>query len=412
MCGASLAEEAAPEEKEAETQPELPGWVRALIVVALALLILSAGGFGLYTLMTAEPQIEDTTPTATSTRTPTTTPTPTPTQTPTATPTPTPVPPLAHQVQEGETLIDIAVAHEVTVEEIQAINPGLDPNQIQVGQVILIPVPTPTPGPTSTLDPSVPTPTPPDYIVHIVSPGETLGTIAEQYAEQYPEVGISVHSIRDANDLPLDDDTIRVNQSLIIPLSTPAPSPSPTVDPNATPTPVPPYLAPPLLSPPNGAIIVGNDEPILLQWASISILRDDERYALTLSQPSGGAISATIHTRATAWRVPPDLMPAPDTGGREFHWQVQVVQEARGGDDTLVPIYEKVGAPSAVRTFTWLEVTPTPSMTPSPTPTPTNTPTPTPTPTSTPTATSSPTPTSTPTRVPTRAPTLTPTPTP
>jgi len=395
MCGASLLE------REPETPPEkekaprkLPGWARALIVVGLALLILSAGSFGLYKLMSTEPEPESLPPTATPTRTPTATPTTTPTRTPTPVPTPTSVPPFAHQVQEGETLSDIASSYDVTIEEIRGLNPSLDPNLLQVGQVILIPVATPTPGPTSTLDPNLPTPTPPDYVVHIVSPGETLGTIAEQYAEQYPSAGVSVQSIRNANDLPADDDTIRINQSLIIPLSTPEPSPTPTMDPNATSTPIPPYSAVPLLSPPSGAIMVGDDVPILLQWASVDTLRDDEWYALTLSQPSGGVISATAYTHATAWRVPVNLMPALDTEPREFQWQVQVVQETRGSDG--VPVYRNIGAPSEVRVFTWLEVTPTPTMTPTPTPTPTITPTPTPTSTPTPTATSTPTPTSSP----------------
>jgi LysM repeat protein len=312
-------------------------------------------------------------------------------------------------VQEGETLIDIASSYDVTIEQIQSLNPGLDPDLLQVGQVILIPAATPTPGPTTTLDPNVPTPTPPEYIVHIVSSGETLSTIAERYAEQYPEAGVSVQSIRVASDLPPDDDTIRVNQSLIIPLGTPAPAPTPTTNPNATPTPLPSYRAPPLLSPADGAIVVGNKEPILLQWASVGLLRDDEWYALTLSQPSGGVISATAYTRATAWRVPLDLMPSL-RGVREFYWQVQIVKETRGGDDPAA--YEEAGVPSQVRTFVWLEVTPTPSKTPSPTPTPTITPSPTPT--STPTRTPTPTPTSTftPTAIPTRIPSPSPSPTP
>jgi len=359
MCGASLVEEeAAPAEKG---QQGLPGWARALIVVALALAILSAGGFGLYTLLTAEPEPEpeNVTPTTTPTRTPTATPTSTPTQTPTPTSTPTPIPPLVHQVQPGETLSDIAVANDTTVEKILALNPDVDSDLIQAGQLLLIPVATPTPGPTSTLEPGVPTPTPPDYIVHIVARGETLSTIAEKY-------DVSVESIRAASDLPPGDDTIFVNQSLTIPMGTPMPSPTPTIDPNATPTPVPPYSAPPLLSPPDGAVLVGSEEPILLQWASVSVLRNDEWYELTLSQPPGGVVSATIHTRATAWHIPLDLLPTTNADEREFRWRVQVVQEARDRDGALV--YQKAGAPGQVRTFIWLEPTPTP--TPSPTPAP------------------------------------------
>ena len=362
MCGASLVEEEAAAE-EIERRRRLPGWARVLIVVTLALAILSAGSFGLYTLLNAEP--ENLTPTVPPTRTPTDIPTSTPTRTPTPTSTPTAIPPLVHQVQEGETLILIAEENDTTVEAILALNPDVDPELIQVGQLLLIPVATPTPGPTSTLDPGVPTPAPPDYVVHVVVPGDTLSSIAEQY-------GISVALIRTANELPANDDTIRPNQSLVIPIGTPVPSPTPTVDPNATPTPVPPYMAPPLLSPPDGATIVGNDEPILLQWASVSVLRDDEWYELELSQTSGGE-EATIHrTRTTAWRMPIELLSASVAERREFRWKVQVVRETRDRDDQL--IYEGAGTPSETRTFTWLEPTPTPTSTSTPGPSPTPTP--------------------------------------
>lgn len=359
MCGASLVEEEAP--PEAPVQRGLPAWARVVIVILLALVILSAGSFALYTLLNAEPDPENVTPTASPTRTPTATPTSTPTQTPTPTSTPTPIPPLVHQVQEGETLIDIAVMHDTTVEAILALNPGVEPALINVGQVLLIPAVTPTPGPTSTLEPGVPTPTPTDYIVHVVAPGDTLISIAEEY-------DVSVMLIRAANDLPPDDDTIRVNQSLVIPMGTPVPSPTPTVDVNATPTPVPPYPAPPLLSPPDGATLVVSDKPILLQWASVSVLHDDEWYELTLFQPPGGVVSVTTHTRATAWRVPLDLPRVSDTGTRQFRWQVQVVREAQNRSGEL--IYEEAGDSSEVRAFTWLIPTPTPTHTPSPTPTP------------------------------------------
>jgi len=278
-----------------------------------------------------------------------------------AVPTPTPIPPLVHQVQEGETLIDIAALHDTTVAAIAALNPDVDAELILPGQILLIPVPTPTPGPTSTLDPSVPTPTPPDYIVHIVAPGETLSTIAEKY-------DVSMASIRAASELPPGDDTIFVNQSLTIPLGTPMPSPTPTVDPNATATLPPPYPAPPLLSPPDGAILVEGNEPILLQWASVSVLRDDEWYEVSVSQPAGGQISATVYTRATAWHVPTDLRSASNTDPLELRWQVQVVQEARGREDEQ--IYKEAGAPSEARAFTWVVPTPTPTPTVTLTPTP------------------------------------------
>jgi len=403
MCGASLAETDPSIEETKEKEQKLPSWIRALIVIGLALIILGAVSFGLYTLLTAE--LKDATPTATHTHTPTVTLTSTPTQTPTQTPTSTSIPPVVHQVQEGETLITIAELHETTVEAIVALNPGVETELIQVNQVLLIPAETPTPSPTATLDPNVPTATPGDFEVHIVEQGETLITIAEDYE-------VSVATLRQLNDLPPGDDTIFINQSLVIPIGTPEPTIAPTMDPNATPTPLSPYSAPHLLSPPDGAIFVGDAEPIVLQWASVGVLRNNEWYELALFQPLSNAPLDKIYTRATAWRVPVDLLTT-DIDAHKFRWRVQVVRETEGRDETLV--YKEAGSQGSTWTFIRLEVTPTPSLTPSATPTttPTSTPTPTPTPTLTPTLTLTLTATSIPptaTNTPTS--TLSPTPTP
>lgn len=76
------------------------------------------------------------------------TPRPTPSPIISATPTesapaptapPTPVPQRTYVVQEGDTLGSIAQQFGVTVEAIQAANQIDDPNQITVGQVLVIP---------------------------------------------------------------------------------------------------------------------------------------------------------------------------------------------------------------------------------------------------------------------------------
>lgn len=353
MCGALLEEEAVPE----ETRGRIPLFVvrlaRALATVVLALLILTGLGYGMFRLMSAPREVVST---ATPTVRPTATRTLTPTPTPTSTPTPTPIPPLAHQVQEGETLSGIAARYNTTIRSILALNPDVDPHLIQVGQVLLIPAAPPTPEPTPTFDPNAPTPTP-GPIYHVVAPGETLSSIAKQY-------GVSVELIRQASGLPFGNDTIVPNQTLIIPLGTPMPSPTPTTDPNATATPFPPYPAPPLLSPPDGAVLEGSSKPIVLQWAAVDVLRDDEWYALRFFQPRG-VVSATIYTRATAWRVPFDLLLAARAEEREFRWWVQVVREVRDRHGALT--YREAGARSEVRTLTWVGPTPTPTVPPSPT---------------------------------------------
>jgi LysM repeat protein len=359
MCGASLeAGKAEPENGREPAKKELPGWAKPLIVVALALVFLAVGFYGLYALMNVQPQ--DTSPTPTPTQTPTSTPTSTPTRTPAPTSTPTPLPPLTYQVLTGDTLSDIAARFDTTVEDILALNPEVEPELLSVGYVLRIPAGTLTPTTTPTLDPSLPTPTPGNFVIHVVEQGDTLESIAEEH-------DVSVALIREANpeQLPVGSDSIFVGQSLVVPLGTPIPSPTPTVDPLATPTPPPPYGAPPLLSPPDGAALAGIDSPIALQWASVDLLQENEWYEVTLFFPDG-ITAHTFHTRTTAWRVPFDLLMEATGDVAEFRWQVMVVREMRSETGGLA--YEKAGRVSEMRTFRWTRPTPTP--TPSPTPEP------------------------------------------
>lgn len=362
MCGTVLVEEESFEE-EAPERRGLPSWARILILALGGAAILVVGGFWLLKLPTATPDELDSTGTPVATPTASSTPTPTRTLMPTRAP--TSIPPLAHEVQSGETLSSIAAQYNTTVEDILAANPGVVPELLQPGDVLKIPVTSYGEGPFPTLDPDFPTPEG-GYVVYRVEQGDTLGSIAERY-------GVSVTSIIIANEdlLVSGEDTVLFpGQALIIPISTPMPSPTPTIDPNATPTPIPPYAPPPLLSPPDGAMIVGSSAPILLQWASVGVLRGDEWYEVTVFQPPSGIVSSTLRTRATAWRVPFDLLSTAEAeeGVRVFRWWVQVVREARSEEG--ITVYEEAGLPSQERTFVWLAPTPTPTVTPSPASTP------------------------------------------
>ena len=358
MCGASLVEEEEEEPEPAEEEERgVPGWVGSAAVVLLAMVILGAGGFGLYTMLDAEPSPEPTTvavaPSSTPTRAASSTPTGTPTDTPAPTSTPTPLPPRAHDVQEGETVSDIAELYGVTVQDILALNADMDPEMIRPGQVLLVPAATPQPGAAASSGTGDPEATPGDFIVHVVSAGETLSALAAEY-----DVSISV--IRAANDLSPDDETIRAGQSLVIPVSTPTPTATATPNPNVTPTAVPPYDAPPLLYPPDGAVL--DAAPVLLQWASIAILEPDEWYELYVWEPPDRVVSSTVRTRATAWRVPFDLLAEARGDSSTFRWRVQVVRE--GPNEA----YYEAGAPSRASSFVWQGPTPTRSSSPTPTP--------------------------------------------
>jgi LysM repeat protein len=64
--------------------------------------------------------------------------TPTPLPTPTVTPTATPV---VYQIKSGDTILGIAIQRGTTVDEILALNPGIVPENLQIGQPVILPPP-------------------------------------------------------------------------------------------------------------------------------------------------------------------------------------------------------------------------------------------------------------------------------
>ena len=64
--------------------------------------------------------------------------TPTPSPTPSATPTATPI---VYLIEEGDTLLGIAIDNNTTTAEIEALNPGIQPNLLQIGQQVILPPP-------------------------------------------------------------------------------------------------------------------------------------------------------------------------------------------------------------------------------------------------------------------------------
>ncbi len=332
MCGASLLDQGE-REPEARKAGRIPHWVGSIVVGLLAVGIMAGGGVGVYRLLAVEPEPETPTPVVTPSATPTATVTPTPTDTPLPTNTPTPIPRQTHTVEEGETMSDIAKAYRVRAEQILALNPGVDLELIRPGQVLLIPPAREEGG----------------FTVHVVREGESLGRIAQGYG-----VPLSVLSV--ANDLRSQDDAIRTGQSLIIPLTTPTPTPTPQADIDVAAPQALLYPAPPLLYPPDGTAF-SDEEPVLLQWASVSLLRTGEWYELSISQPARGVVSEIIRTRATAWRVPLELLEKATADVPELRWQVRVVRETEPG------LYEQVSTPSVVRCFSWRGLSPTASPT-------------------------------------------------
>ena len=125
-------------------------------------------------------------------------PTPTPTIAPTPTPTPPPTPtPKTHNVRAGDSLSVIADFYGVSMSAILEINNIPDPNNLPIGQVLILPPEAEVPAETEL---------PATYIVR---PGETLSTIAVA-------LGVTVEELIAANDIP-DPNNIFVGQELNVP---------------------------------------------------------------------------------------------------------------------------------------------------------------------------------------------------
>ena len=335
-------------------------------VIVLTLLVV--GGLQLRSRAATPPMPPTLTPTATIAATPTLLPTETPTPLPltstrTASTTPIPtqantaVPPTVYKVRPNDTLGTIADKFNTTIDAIQAFNGLSDADVIQVGQELQIPAAGSTPNPTVTpraTETFVPGPTP-GTVLHVVQSGDTLLGIAIKY-------GVGMTMIQKANGIE-DAESIKEGQQLVIPIGPTATAPA---GPSPTPTGPPKYVAPLLLSPLDGAAFEGNDEPILLQWASVSILRQNEYYLVQVEHLDSGTPPATFLTRATGWHVSLDLFPKPGDTRRTFAWQVRVVRET-GTHADGTPILSDAGPTSAARTFRWLIANPTSTPTPGPT---------------------------------------------
>lgn len=134
-----------------------------------------------------------------------------------------------YTIRSNDTLADIATRFGLTLDELRAANPGVEPGQLIVGQTIRLPAgaeaqPTvevaPTePAPTDT-PPPADTPTPSSLgQTYVVKDGDIPVTIAAQF-------GITVEELLAANP-GIDPNALRIGQVLIIPPAAPTPEPQP-----------------------------------------------------------------------------------------------------------------------------------------------------------------------------------------
>lgn len=284
---------------------------------------------------------------ATATITPTVTVTPTASAVLTATlePTSTTQPPFEYTIGDGDTCLGLAATFSVSYQSIIVLN-NLSANCIlSVGQKILIPYPTPTPPPaaTSTLEAGQATLEACDKVIYRVQGGDSLSSIAANYA--VPQDAIKAYN-------GLSTDSVFLDMNLIIPLceraATPGPTPTPTVPP--------PYPAANLLLPPDGASFTLANDSITLQWASIGTLRDNEAYQIIIEDVTDGTRRIVQYVTDTKFIVPSSFRPR-DDAPHIFRWWITTVRQS-GSDEQGEPIWIPAGAQSAQRVFSWQGVAP------------------------------------------------------
>ncbi|WFA08124.1 LysM peptidoglycan-binding domain-containing protein [Tissierella sp. Yu-01] len=112
----------------------------------------------------------------------------------------------AYTIRSGDTLYLLAIRYNTTVEAIMRINPGIDPNNLQIGQVICIPETTP------------PTRCPQGSFEYTIRQGDTLFSIANRY-------NTTVNAILALNP-GLDPNNLRVGQIICVPEETPSRCPA------------------------------------------------------------------------------------------------------------------------------------------------------------------------------------------
>jgi LysM repeat protein/predicted nucleic acid-binding Zn ribbon protein len=289
----------------------------------------------------------------TPTSTPTKTYTPEPIATETNIPPPTPLPTLEYTIVTGDTCLGIAVYHNVSVQSIRNLNPGLVCEVLSVGQKINVPQPTPTssPEPTATLPPSEATFAACETVTYKVQANDTLGGIAQNY-------NVNMRAVMDYNGMT--SETVYLGQVLIIPLCErlPTPGPSPTA------TLPPPYPAPNLLLPQDGSAFTLADDTVTLQWSSVGELRENEAYRIIVEDITEGSGTVRLMDTVTDTKyiIPTSFRPN-EPIPHVMRWWVQVVRQI-GTTLAGEPNYRSAGEISLKRDFTWSGAAPGATPTP------------------------------------------------
>ena len=347
VCGADLTNtEKATQSSRVVQGSRMPSITLSLpAAIGLLALFLGIGAIMVYFALRRAPQViipptATATVTVTATGTQTATLTPLPTLTNTPEPSPTPV---TYLVKTNDTCIGIALFFNVSVQSIVTLNNlPTECNTLYINQPLLIPQPTPTvtPLPSATYSLAEQTEAACEKVRIIVQSTDTLGSISANY-------NVPMEAIKEENGL--SSDTVYLGQPLTIPLcrkfATPGPSP--------TATPPPPYAAPNLLLPANGAPFTFADDAITLQWASVGSLQEIEAYRVTIEDLTAALGPSLIDQVADTKYIIPSTVRPTNGIAHIFSWVVEVVRIS-GSDESGNPIWVSAGSVSSPRYFSWI----------------------------------------------------------
>jgi LysM repeat protein/ribosomal protein L40E len=318
--------------------PAAVGILAVVIIVASVIVFFATRGPGTGTNQTPD---ESPTPSLTPTVTVPATNTLPATDVPTA----TPQPPFDYTVSAGDgSCSQIAFTFGVSVQSIIITNNLASSCPISVGQVLKIPYPTPTipPPATNTPLPDNATKEACETVPVTVQDGDTLSSIAANYA-------VPAEAIKEWNGLTTDN--VFIGTTILVPLckraATPGPTPTATIPP--------PYPAPNLLLPSDGAAFSLANDVVTLQWASVGTLRTGEAYQVIIEDLTADQTRRqTDYVTDTKYIVPTSFRPK-DNVAHVLKWWVTPVRQD-GTDDQGQPIWVTSGATSDKRVFTWVGI--------------------------------------------------------
>jgi LysM repeat protein len=247
-----------------------------------------------------------------------------------------------YQVKSNDTCLSIAYGFNVSPQSIVLLNNlPADCGLLTIGQKLMVPQPTPTasPMPTSTLSADDATQEACTKLSYKVTANDTLSGISANY-------NIDIEVIKAYNGKT--NDTVFEGETLILPLCQRRPTPGPT----PTATLPPPYSAPSLLLPADGAVYTANNDTVTLQWAAVGVLRQNEFYAITVEDLTDGTgRKITDYTTNTKYNVPVSFRPLSDSP-HILRWSIQPVRQ-NGPDKDGKPVYSTAGELSPYRVFSW-----------------------------------------------------------